>query len=366
MVNPYISLFLAQDIKATNEQIGTYVTLSSISAMALSVLIAKRVDKTKHYKRWIGIAISAAIMGYYLYSIVTSYIATLIISTTLIGIATCLSALIYAYAKDLFIQNNVNEQRVASLRIFVSLAWVIGPLFGMIAFKYENFEGVFKACSCGYLIAALVLLLLFQKNKRIDYNGNSLKNHRNNTNTKKIYILIYFVVFVLLQMVNAVLNTNIPLYITEILGYENMYVGWISSFNAIVEIPITMLCVVLSRQRNIKKLICFGILNGIIFILLLTRIDSIYCIIAIHFIKAVYVSICMSLGIVFFQNMIPQKYGLSTILFTNTTRVGSIFSGMVISLFGNKYVKSFYMLLLVCVISLVVFKFINNKIEKEG
>lgn len=190
MVNPYISLFLAQDIKATNEQIGTYVTLSSISAMALSVLIAKRVDKTKHYKRWIGIAISAAIMGYYLYSIVTSYIATLIISTTLIGIATCLSALIYAYAKDLFIQNNVNEQRVASLRIFVSLAWVIGPLFGMIAFKYENFEGVFKACSCGYLIAALVLLLLFQKNKRIDYNGNSLKNHRNNTNTKKIYILI--------------------------------------------------------------------------------------------------------------------------------------------------------------------------------
>lgn len=366
LVNPYLSLFLAQDIKVSSEEIGIFVTLSSISAMVVSVLVAKRVDRTKHYKRWIGIAISAAIVGYYLYSIVNSYVATVIISTTLIAIATCLSALIYAYAKALFDQNNVSEQKVASLRIFVSLAWVIGPLFGMIAFKYGDFEGIFKACSFGYLIAMIVLLLLFQKNKCVNYNVNVFENNTNTTNTKRIYVLIYFVIFVTLQMVNAVLNTKIPLYITEILGYENMYVGWLSSFNAIVEIPITILCVVLAQRKNIRKLICFGIFNGIIFILLLTRIESIYYIIVIHFIKAVYVSICMSLGIVFFQSMIPQKYGLSTILFTNTTRVGNIFSGLVISMFGNKYIELFYMLLLVCGVNLVVFKLTNNKIEKEN
>ena len=207
---------------------------------------------------------------------------------------------------------------------------------------------------------------MLKENKDCKFTENVLEKHDDSLTMKKIYIISYFMIFVMLQTVNSVLNTNVPLYITETLGFGNVYVGWISSFNAIIEIPITILFVYLSQTKDIKKLICFGMFSGIVFIGLLMLIKSIYCIIFIHIIKAVFVSIFMSLGMTFFQNMIPKRYGVSTILYTNTTRVGNIISGILISVYNNKYYCSFFMLIVVCLVCLLLFMFINNNLEKEG
>jgi hypothetical protein len=57
-----------------------------------------------------------------------------------------------------------------------------------------------------------------------------------------------FIVFVLLNAVNIVINTNLPLYVTETLGYANAYVGVITSVSALLEIPLTIAFAVASTR----------------------------------------------------------------------------------------------------------------------
>lgn len=367
MTSPYISVFLSQKINATNEQIGIYVSLSSIASMLFSILIATVIDKTKKYKCWISISIFSAAIGYFIYSISTVYMQVLIVSITLLGVATCLTALIYAYAKDLFTQNNIDEEAVSSLRVFVSLAWVIGPLLGAYVYEKRSYEGLFKSCSTGYIVAWTILFVFWGERNNNFKDEEKDKNYSQVDESvfsiKRVYIACYFSIFVMLQTINSVLNTNIPLYITEILGFENKYVGWISSLNAIMEIPVTMFFLYISQKKDIRKLISFGMVNGIIFIFLLMIVKNIFFIMGIYVIKAIFVSIFMSLGIAFFQDMIPKKYGVSTILYTNTTRVGNMVSGALIGFFTDNYIQLFLVLIIICFGCLLAFRFVNNKVE---
>lgn len=179
-------------------------------------------------------------------------------------------------------------------------------------------------------------------------------------------IFMFFIVFTMLQAINTVLNTDVPLYITKVLHCPNIYIGYLSSFSAITEIPITIVLAMMSMKMDVRKLINIGILSGIVFLILLTQASNIYIVIGIHIIKSVFVSAFMSLGMAFFQNMIPEKYGISTVLYTNTTRAGNILGGMIMSLIGESFTYVFIVLLCICMFSLLLFNLTNYFVKRNN
>jgi SET family sugar efflux transporter-like MFS transporter len=354
--SPFISLFLAQSINATPRQIGFFISMNSFSALIISTAIAYLSDKIGKRRLLLGIALFSGVIGYLFYSFIRNYFILLMVSVFLIGISTTTTTQLFAYAKELFHNDNMVGTKIATLRTFMSVAWVTSPLMGTFLNNKYGFKGLFFGTMAGYSSALLFLTLFFKNGVNNNYEktpDSSNKKKRGNYNY--ITIIVYFCIFTFLQIVNTVLNTNIPLYITETLGYSNVYVGIITSFSAFVELPSILILASLSLKIDDGKLIMAGILFGIIFLLLLCFITEIYLIILLHILKSVFVAAYMSLGISFFQNMVPTHYGVSTVLFMNTTRVGSIFSGVVIGLIGNKYIMMFILLIVICLISVFTF-----------
>ena len=359
LVNPFISLFLSQSIHASNSQIGFYVILNSLFAMFINFWIANISDKLGERKVFIGLAIVSAIIGYMIYAHEKSYMVILLVSISIIGISTTLTSQIFAYAKELFCYDyESNDYMVSLLRIVVSLAWVGSPIIGAYINNKYNYNGLFLCCSIVYFFALITLLWCFGLKR----DGN-VKVEQEKKQSGEIYgksaIVSYFLVFSFLQSINTVLNTVIPLYVTETLNNSNVFVGYIASFSAIVEIPITIYLVKLSLKVNIKKLIHLGMMGGLTFLIFLIFIKNIYLIIAIHIFKAIFVSSYMALGITFFQNMISKRYGFSTVLYTNTTRMGNIFGGFITSITGKNYIRIFLILIILCILSQVIYSLTN-------
>ncbi len=360
LISPFISVFLSQKIHANTSQIGLFVTLSSLSAMIISFILAQLSDKFGRRRFFIGIALISAVLGYFLFAITNRYLLILIVSISFIGISTTLTAQTFAYAKVLFHEdNNIDESSIALLRMVVSIAWVGSPVLGAYLEEYYGYSGLFIGCSFGYLIAFFILIILFRRGRKTILTDNYSNNETNVRIYNNFVIFMYFIVFTMLQSINTVLNTNIPLYITETLHYSNTYIGYISSFSAITEIPITIILVSLSRRIDIKKLINIGMIACLCFLGLLLLFKNIYLIIIIHIIKSVFVSAFMALGITFFQGMIPKRYGLSTVLYTNTTRTGNICAGIITGVSGNNYLNSFCILMVICIVSQIFFYITN-------
>jgi SET family sugar efflux transporter-like MFS transporter len=365
---PFMSVFLLQKVKASLSQIGFFITLGSFAALLISTLIAYISDKFNKRKLLLYFILISAIAGYLLYSLIQDYFILLLVAISFIGISSTTTSQIFAYTKELFDNNNMPESSIIILRTCMSVAWVSSPLIGAFINQNYGFSGLFIGTTIGYFLGLLCLFLFFRKSCLLKPENNNLTNLKEKDCKIKQYstkiIMIYFFIFTSLQLINAVLNTNLPLYITETLGYKISYIGIIASFSAFIEIPIMLLFGSLSKKIDTSNLIAIGIFCGLIFLIFLSIVRNIYLIIILHILKSIFISAYMGIGILFFQNMIPRRYGISTTLFMNTNRVGTMCSGVITSFIGIHYSKTFIILICICICSLLVFIFTQYKGKK--
>jgi MFS transporter, SET family, sugar efflux transporter len=359
LVNPFLSIFLSQNLNASASQIGLFVSLNSISGIIISTILGRISDKASDGRIILAIAILAGLIGYILYALITQFYLLLIVSIIFIGLSSVINSQIFVYAKQNFDGDEKSQSKITFLRTFVSIAWVSSPLLGALLDDKLGFNGLFLGTAISYLFSFIILIILFKPKPKehIEPKKNDVKKDKAYSNK---YIIECFIVFTLLQVINTVLNTSVPLYVTENLHYGNAYIGIISSFAAFAEIPFMIILASLSIKFPIKHLINAGIITCLCFLILLLYVNNIYLIIFIHILKAVFVSAYMGIGIAFFQDMMPNRYGTSTTLYTNTTRLGTILGGMVISMFSVSYPQIFVILIIICVLSLIVFNFADE------
>lgn len=359
LVNPFLSIFLSQNLNASASQIGLFVSLNSISGIIISTILGRISDKASDGRIILAIAILAGLIGYILYALITQFYLLLIVSIIFIGLSSVINSQIFVYAKQNFDGDEKSQSKITFLRTFVSIAWVSSPLLGALLDDKLGFNGLFLGTAISYLFSFIILIIFFKPKPKeyIEPKKNDVKKDKVYSNK---YIIECFIVFTLLQVINTVLNTSVPLYVTENLHYGNAYIGIISSFAAFAEIPFMIILASLSIKFPIKHLINAGIITCLCFLILLLYVNNIYLIIFIHILKAVFVSAYMGIGIAFFQDMMPNRYGTSTTLYTNTTRLGTILGGMVISMFSVSYSQIFIILIIICVLSLIVFNFADD------
>lgn len=344
LFQPYQSVFLKEMKNATSSQIGMFVSLNSIAGIFFSSLFAKISDKHNHRKGILTIALFSAIAGYIAYKYVKDFYLLLAISLVFIGISTMITAQMFAFAKDI-LESKVEdtEPYITILRTIVSFAWVFSPLLAAVLIKIPQYTGIIWGTIIGYVAAGIILHTFWgRKSKELvkteKYTHEMVSGHK-----PYAYIIINFSVFTILESINVISNTNIPLYITDVLGYSSKYVGFLTGFSALVEIPCMIFLAYLSLKKiKIEYMVYCGIISSMIFFVMLKNVFSIHLIIFMFIFKSIFNAVYKGIGITFFQKMIPQNCGISTTLFTNTTRMGAIVGGVVVGSFGG-YKKNFFL-----------------------
>ena len=126
--------------------------------------------------------------------------------------------------------------------------------------------------------------------------------------------------------------SSMPLYVTQELELSTNLPGYIMGLAAFLEIPLMFLAARLSKGIGLKTVVVIGAISLVVFLALLHFAHTEKQMLAIQFFSALYIAFVASMGMVFFQELLPTIPGQATSLYINASTSGQIAGGALISL----------------------------------
>ncbi|MEU6728521.1 MFS transporter [Nonomuraea wenchangensis] len=158
MIGPYIVLFGAERLHLSALQIGVFVSMTSVSGMAVSLLLGRRYDR-RPGRQPAMLAASLAGTGYLLLLTGPPYPLLLLIAVLFIGPGSAAFPQLFALARSHADRTAAGAgARTPLLRSAWSLAWAIGPLAGGALLGGGGYAAVLAATAAGYCLMVVTVL----------------------------------------------------------------------------------------------------------------------------------------------------------------------------------------------------------------
>ena len=144
-----------------------------------------------------------------------------------------------------------------------------------------------------------------------------------------------------------------PLYVIKELQLEEKLAGILMGTAAGLEIPIMLLAGYLTRYVSKKSLLLFAIVCGLLFYAALLIVENPWLLIAIQLLNGALIGIIATIGMLYFQDLMPQQLGSATTLFTNAVKSSWVIAGPVAGVIAEiwNYASVFYFCLLAIVLA---------------
>lgn len=216
------------------------------------------------------------------------------------------------------------------LRSLASLSWVVGPpvAYGLaIGFSF-NMLFVVTACMFGiYSICCFFFLPNVMERSKADTSA-----HIAWWKNSSVMLLFLSVAFMFTAFSSYIIS--MPLYVTQELKLASGLPGYMMGLAAFLEIPIMLFAAKIARRIGLKALMLMGAVALVIFLAILgnVRMSSEAQLLWIQILPAIFIGFIGSMGMVFFQELLPEIPGQATSLYINGSAVGQIVGGAFISL----------------------------------
>jgi SET family sugar efflux transporter-like MFS transporter len=305
-----------------------YMALSAVSGVVVTTWLGKLSDRGLGHKRAILLSLGCALIGHAAMSQLRGFGGLLVNTVIFLSVGRAAFSQTFSLARARFEADGVKDLTLATnaLRMFFSLAWVIGPAFGAVAVAEVHFSGLFLIAAGLFALVALLVLPLDASRADLAFGG------------KRTAVLQYMrrpdvaamtAGFALLFM-SANLNTTVlPLYVVDTLHGPKSAVGWVFGTAAALELPLMLgTALVASRLGKPRMLVVAAAIYGAYFLAMVAagRPWQLY---PVQVLSALVISVVMGLGLSFFQDLLPGEPGVSTALYANAMTLGSVLSGSV-------------------------------------
>ena len=261
---------------------------------------------------------------------------------------------LFASAREYCIYSGRNVYTFTSiLRVFFALAWVIGPPAALYTVGVYGFNFVYYANIAVYalVITAVVTLLPNTSQFRKEDAGEIKKIRLFSEPSVAFLCLTTVCVFVC----NNMYLITMPQYVTKELDFPIRFVGIFVAAAAAMEMPIMVISSQLARRISMKYIILFGLGCGVVFGALVPVASTVGGFIAIQIVNALFIGIYTTLGMLYFQELMPKIPGQSTTLFTSSIAIGSIAAGGISGIIAESlgYVFVFYTNIIVSLLGFI-------------
>lgn len=214
------------------------------------------------------------------------------------------------------------------LRSLASLSWVIGPPLSFTIALGGSFDLLFIITAVMFLLCALSSFFFLPNVLDKETHDNS-KNIKWWTNKS---VLMLFVGIACLFTAFSSYITTMPLLVTQELQLPERTPGLMMGLAAGLEIPLMFLAAKLAKGIGLKAVVIIGAIALLIFLLLLHFSKTFEQLMWIQFFSALYIAFVATMGMVFFQELLPAIPGQATSLYINASTAGQIAGGALISL----------------------------------
>jgi SET family sugar efflux transporter-like MFS transporter len=323
MIGPYLVLFGTQTAHLSPLQVGVFMSLTSVSGLAVSTWLGRRYDRSA--SRWPAlVAVGAAAAGYAALTTTTSYFVLLLIAAGLLSAGTAAFPQIFALARTHHdhTAGSASRRRTPALRSTWSLAWAIGPMIGAALLASGGYRRLLLTTALAFVLVAGPVLLL----GRTPRPGRDERAHSEQGRLTGAMLLAAgsFTCFHTAMLSGSVV---LPLYVTGTLHKPDSEVGLLFTVCALVEIPAALATMLLPAGVR-KKVILAGMALFAIYFVLVATATAMPALIGTQVARGTALALVGALGITYVQDLAPHSPGRATTLFANTVTMGSLVSGL--------------------------------------
>lgn len=364
---PTLSRYLAEDVKVNPYQVGLFYSINAVAGIVVSFLLAQYSDN-KGVRR--NIILFCCLMGIgncITFAFSRQYFILVTVGIFFSAFTSAAMPQIFASAREYTDKTGRNVVVFNGiLRAQLSLAWVIGPPLSFALAVNYGFTIMYLSAAAMFFVAMLIVFLCFPVIKRpasVTKKQEPKEKIFNNLN-----VILLFIASISMGTANMMYLIDMPLYIDDILPGSPSLPGHLMGIAAAIEIPAMLIASMLVPRFGNKNLICFAVICGIIFYIGMVSTQNEWMLIGLQFFNGLFIGIVASIGLIYFQDLLPKRTGVASTLFNNCISCSIILAGMLQGIisanFGHHmiYVIALAMISVSFIFCLIIAKPVHTKI----
>jgi MFS transporter, SET family, sugar efflux transporter len=328
-LSPALALILVNLYGATTTEVGWILAIYNASGFVASLLLPAYADRRHDYLGPMLVCGALTLVLALVLGVVTTLPLATIALVVIGGPAGVGSSMLYAHLRH----SGARPADVVNTRAIVSVAWVAGPPLATFIIGWFGNRAILLAIAAVAVLNIATTMVMISHRRAAQTAGDSPapKPGRDEPPIGRIGVVLITAAFVLLQATNATGMTILTVYVTETMRLDVLWAGIALGVAAALEIPALILIGRLTERFPSLGLIATSCLAGIAYFLGLVFVTEPVGLIALQPLNAWCFAGIGGVGLTLFQQMIPRP-GLSTGLYMNTRRIGSIVSGAIIAI----------------------------------
>lgn len=361
---PALSIFLHQEVTSDPILVGVFYSVNSIMAMVLSQIVAYYSDHYPHRKAIIAISYAMQSFGCLLFAFNRDYYVLLILGTLILGLGSSATSQLFALARE-YSQNQKRDTAIFNsiLRAQLSLAWIVGPPLAYFLADELGFTFMYLSAAVIFAVSIIIVLLMLPQAvifPQKEENEFSLREEGISSNRKSVFFLS--ISCMLLWICNSMMFINLPIYLSQHLDLPERLTGLMMGTAAGIEIPVMLIAGYCTRFVSKKSLMIISIVAGIGYYIGLSLAQMVWQLIAIQLLNGLFIGISASIGMLYFQDLMPYKMDTATTLFNNTASASWIIAGPMAGLIAAQfgYHCTWYTAIVLCSLSLIFIRFVRK------
>jgi len=165
-------------------------------------------------------------------------------------------------------------------------------------------------------------------------------------------VALYCMVIVFAFAANNLYITSVPLYLSQELKVDPNWLGFLFGAAALCEIPIMLWAGRLSEKVGTIKLLLMGITSGALFYSVMLTSTTFAAMLAAQLLNGFFIGICATLGMVVLQDMMRDRLGTASTLFSSMLNVSMLVASLSVGIVGELY--NYYSTLYVSLLGTIV------------
>lgn len=324
-VGPFMSMFGVEEVGMSNVVFGVFMTVTSLSAILLSTLLAHWSDTRFSRRTMLVLGAVCGTLGYAGYAFVRDVTWLVVIGSLLLGVSSITFSQLFAHAREMVSRSDVSPTETPLymnvFRLFFALSWTVGPATAAWVMLHYSYRGTFLVAAAVFLLFLLAVLRYVPYAPPFVGGKKPAVLPLRRALTRPV-VLAHFVAFVLVFTATTICMSNLPLLVLKTLGGNQGHVGIIYSVAPVFELPFMFFFGMLATKGDHARLIRLAFLLAVVYFAGLSLVRAPWQVYPLQVISAAIVAVVSGIAITFFQNFLPDQVGTATNLYSNAMRVG--------------------------------------------
>ena len=319
---PYVTLFAVERGRMDPLAVGFFLTVRAAGAIAISMVFGAWFDRRPSLRPLL-LALAAGSLGFVLLTTTTNFWLLCVIAAVPLGMGASAFPLLFAVAK---VQGAGADplmvaRGITLLRASFSLAWGIGPAIGALVMGDDHYNALFWV-SAAFSVAALLPLTMQRTGAAPMERTTAVPSRLGAPVALAAGSLILY------SMALGMGAVALPIVITSDFLGSKAQVGLAASVCALLEVPVMTAIAVRPSSLVGFKAMAFGFVAFALYFAVAAVAPSAGALVGAQVLRAVGIGFVSCIGIGYLQDLMPNRVGAASVLFSNTSQIGQLLAGI--------------------------------------